>query len=114
MPDSTRTPRTVAQIARETLRELGYGDLTYDFEMVLAALAREGWLAPPGERDAARARVAELEAENQRLRYRIDEMDICAGEVLDSPVIDGRTSVRPEYVAALRATMEKPLAPPED
>jgi regulator of replication initiation timing len=66
--------------------------------------------------DATRAHEAELEAEverlrieNRQLRYRLDEMDIRAGEVLDSPVVDGRTSVRPEHVAALRATMDRPL-----
>lgn len=42
-----RTPRAVAQLARETLRELGHGDLTYDFEMALAALAHLGWLHEP-------------------------------------------------------------------
>ncbi len=51
------------QIAVEALAGLGYGpDLPSDFYAVLDALVAEGWLRDPAEVDAARARVAELEA----------------------------------------------------
>jgi hypothetical protein len=94
----TPVPDAAVEIA---MVAIGYGRHEHA-RTVVAALARDGWLHDPAE-------IERLRLENRRLRMRLDEMDIRAGEVLDSPVVDGRSSVRPEHVEALRATMARPL-----
>lgn len=58
-----------------------------------------------------RATIAhEMGARERALVDRADKLALLIGEVLDSPVLDdGRTSVRPEHIAALRAAFEAPL-----
>lgn len=65
MTDTPTVPDAAVRIATDAARWLTEVPVA---RTVLAALAADGWLHDPAEVDRLRARVAELEAANEKLR----------------------------------------------